>query len=484
MGAGRRSAWLGAAQVVEVGLQVLLPVLLVRHLQPDDFAGYRLIWLVANTAAGLLPFAVPHALSILMPPRTAPERAAHVRVAFAALAGMGVLAGLATAVGLNLAPGHAALAGAVLAASLFVALWVPAVMLDYLPVADERGDWQAKATMALALLRTAFIAWAAMTWESLVPVLYVLLANAAARLLVVAVYAQRRHRWLQARAARAHWREHLRVALPWGATGALFGLRRQAEQWLAALAFGATQFAAFSLAAVASPLVLLARRAVSSTLLPVMARQHAGGDWAGVFATNHRANLAVACLAWPLLSFLVWFGEPVYDLVYTPQYREAVPVMRVMALTWTIQVIELNSLLQFAGLMPRAARLNVWLLGLAIGGALAGAAWLGLAGLALGGPLAAFVERSLLVRMLARATGEPAARIQPWRHFAGLALVCLALGAAGRMAYEALPWPHAGWLRLLVLAPVLSALYVLAVRRQGWWPRALAAEDERPGGAA
>jgi len=477
MSAGRRSAWLGAAQVGEVGLQVLLPILLVRHLEPQAFAGYRLIWLIANTGAALLPFAVPHALSILLPAKSAPDRAAHVRVAFLSLGAMGALAGLATAIGLSHTAQHPALTGAVLAASLFVALWVPAVMLDYLPVADERGDWQAKAMMLLALLRTALIAWAAVTWESLVPVLYVLLANAAARLLAVIVYGQRRHRWLQARSARGHWREHMRVALPWGITGVLFSLRHQAEQWLAAAVFSATQFAAYSLAAVASPLVLLARRALSSTLLPVMARQHAGGDWAAVLATNHRANIAVACLAWPVLAFLVWFGEPIYDLIYTPQYRDAVPVMRVMALTWTIQVIELNSLLQFAGLMPRAARLNLWLLFLAVGGAVGGAAWLGLVGLAFGGPLAAFVERTLLVRMLARGTRMPVKTIQPWRQFLGLALVCLMLGGLGRLAYDWLPLPQAQWSRMLLVAPFLLFLYVLAVRRANWWPRSLAPEE-------
>lgn len=461
-----------------MALQALLPVLLVRHLLPVEFADYRLAWLIAGTAASLLPFAVPEVLSLLLPTRPNADRAAHVRLTFCALTAAGAMAGLATAVGLRMSSGDEGLRAGVLACALFVGFWVPGVILDHLPVADERGDWQARAVIALAVLRTVLTGAAVLAWGSLEPVLWALAATAALRFLAVARYGQRRHRWLQARTTRDHWRAHFALALPIGATGALFTLRRQAEQWIAASAFSATQFAAFSLAAVASPLVLLVRRALSSTLLPAMARRHAQGDWAQVLTINHRANSAVACVAWPALAFLVCFGEPLYDLVYTHAYRDAVPVMRLMAVGWAVQVVELNSLVQFAGLMPRAARLGVALLLLSLSGAAAGGLLFGLPGVALGSALAIVTERALFAAMLAKALHMSPAAVQPWSRLAALAATCLLIGVAGRFAFEQLPASLPAWTRMLALGPVMLAPYVAIVRLAGWWPRRLV--DEPP----
>ncbi|MFO1294400.1 MAG: lipopolysaccharide biosynthesis protein [Rubrivivax sp.] len=473
MSAGRRSAWLGLSQTLEVGLQALLAVLLVRHLTAVDFADYRLAWLIAGGAAALLPFAIPDVLSLLLPVKPAADRAAHVRVAFIALGGAGLAAAVVTWFGAGLSDAHAGLRANALACAFLVGLSVPAVLLDYLPLADERGDWQARVSIVLALLRTALAAWAVLAWEQLGAVLWTVAAVAASRVALVALYGQRRHHWLGARSAAAHWRAHFALAAPLGISGLFFTLRRQADQWIAAAAFAPVQFAAFSLGAVASPLVLLVRRAVSLTLLPAMARQHAQGDWGAVLDTNHRANTAVACLAFALLAFLGCFGEPIYDLVYTSRYREAVPVMRLMALGWALQVIELNSLVQFAGLMPRVARLQLVMLGISLAGAAAGGFVFGLPGLAAGGVLAIAAERAVMVRWLSAQLARPAAEIQPWRRLAALAASCLAIGLCGRLLFELLPagWPS--WLRLAAAAPPMLVAYVLLVRGRGWWPERL-----------
>ena len=103
MGAGRRSAWLGLAQALELGLQILLPVLLVRHLSATGFADYRRAWLIAGTAASLLPFAMPDALSLILPRASAIERGAHVRLVFTYLAVIGASAGFCTFWALSMA---------------------------------------------------------------------------------------------------------------------------------------------------------------------------------------------------------------------------------------------------------------------------------------------------------------------------------------------------------------------------------------------
>ena len=57
MSLGRRALVLGAAKSVDYAIQFLLPVVLVRTLDPESFGHYRLLWLVVGTVLMLASFA-------------------------------------------------------------------------------------------------------------------------------------------------------------------------------------------------------------------------------------------------------------------------------------------------------------------------------------------------------------------------------------------------------------------------------------------
>ncbi|HEU4643988.1 MAG TPA: hypothetical protein VFS80_00305, partial [Burkholderiales bacterium] len=59
---GARAFSLGAANAFEVALQFLLPVVLVRCLEPDAFGEYRLLWLAVGTVMAILTQAMPGSL--------------------------------------------------------------------------------------------------------------------------------------------------------------------------------------------------------------------------------------------------------------------------------------------------------------------------------------------------------------------------------------------------------------------------------------
>ena len=50
----RATFWLGAASAADYLAQMLLPALLVRTLAPEEFGGYRILWMTAQTAALVL----------------------------------------------------------------------------------------------------------------------------------------------------------------------------------------------------------------------------------------------------------------------------------------------------------------------------------------------------------------------------------------------------------------------------------------------
>ena len=58
-GLGRRALSLGAANAFDYALQFLLPVVLVRCLEPTAFGQYRLLWLAVGTVMAVVTMAMP-----------------------------------------------------------------------------------------------------------------------------------------------------------------------------------------------------------------------------------------------------------------------------------------------------------------------------------------------------------------------------------------------------------------------------------------
>ncbi|MFC0169576.1 lipopolysaccharide biosynthesis protein [Pseudoduganella danionis] len=473
MGVGRRSLWLGLSQVIEVGLQVVLPMLLVRHLSQAAFGDYRLVWLIAAGLASIAPMGMPNTLAYFLPRTSGLERESHAAVGVWYMLLIGAISTCGVTIGIAYFGPTAEFRAMAWLAGLFTGIWVTGGLLDYLPVADERGDWQARAVIILALLRCVLASAAAIHYEQLDYVFYALSISALVRLGMILVYARRQHRFGSTLPTRSYWSAQVRLAWPIGLSSLMVSIRRQADQWIAAAIFGTVQFAIFSLGAVFSSLVLLMRRAVSSTLMPTMSKQHAAGDWDAIIDTNNRANLVVAFFALPLLAFIWCFGEPIYTTIYTAQYVGATPVMRVLTVSWLLQIVELNSMILLAGQMHYSARISTPLLLLSLVISVISAYAFGLAGAAAGGVLVAFIERSLLIRQLGNYLNIPIRRLQAWGTLLTMMAVSWGLAGLGRLIFEFRPEAIAPLPAMLMLGVVLPLPYYLIARKFGWLPHTL-----------
>jgi hypothetical protein len=175
----RRALSLGAAKAVETATQFLLPMVLARCLDTATFGEYRLLWLAMGTVMALAPLNMPHSLFVFLPRSSAPQKRLYVHQVMLFLALAGALSALGISAWNPWLP--ATLHGLTVydpLVPLLVALWVPAYLLDVLPVVDERVRWQATVTITLAAVRTALLALAALSGD-LGVMLMVLVALAA-----------------------------------------------------------------------------------------------------------------------------------------------------------------------------------------------------------------------------------------------------------------------------------------------------------------
>lgn len=472
-GLKRRAFSLGAANAFDYAAQFLLPVVLVRCLDTADFGHYRLLWLAAGTVIAVATLAMPCSLFYFLPRSDGATQRLYVHQTLLFLAAAGLIAAWAVSDWNPWLPEQLrGLAGHGATVPAFMLLWVIASLLDALPTVDERVMWQAKATVGLAALRAVALALAAALTRELGPVLVVLVAFVAFKVVLLLAYVARHH---GLRGPVLRWdafADQLKYAAPFGISGALYGLRAQADQWVAAMLFSLGSFASFSIAAVLGPLLNLFRQSVNNAFLPSMSRLQAAGDVAGMLALNSRANVMVGTLIYPLFAFLFVFAEEIVTLVYTAAYVDAAPVIRVYIVGLAALVLEtatLTLLLRQGGFL---LGLNLVTLAFSVAVSWYAAQRLGLVGAAAGSVIAIGIDRIVTLRRIALLTGVQLRRLQDWRALGQLALFA-ALAAALAWGIVARHFGTSGSLVRLgvggsLLAVAYAAMYVLSGLGRGW----------------
>ena len=457
---GRHALSLGAANAFDFAVQFLLPAVLARCLDADAFGQYRLLWLAVGSVMAIANLAMPATLYYYLPRSEGATKRLYINQTLLYLALAGLLAAWAVSAWnpwlpekMRVLVDHEAVVPA------FVLLWVIASLLDLLPTIEERVAWQAKAIVGLALVRAVALSLVAAATRELGPVLLALFAFVVFKLVLLLGYVARHHglrgpivRW-------GAFADQLRYAAPFGASGALYGLRAQADQWVAAAIFPLGMFASFSIAAVLGPLLNLCRMSVNYAFLPSMSRLQAAGNFAGTLELNSRANTMVGTLVYPLLAFAFVFAEELITLVYTGAYVDAAPVMRVYIAGLAALVVELASIMFLLRQGPFVLAVNAASLVVSVPINWVGALNFGLAGAALGTVTTIFGDRIATLLRISRQTGIPVGRLQDWRGL-GRSMLFAVLAAAFAWTMTDRIFAAAGPLvRVIAGAAVMSVAY-------------------------
>ncbi|QDX81068.1 hypothetical protein B9N43_07315 [Denitratisoma sp. DHT3] len=430
----RRALSLGGANALDYAMQFLLPVILVRFLTPEAFGQYRMLWLAIMTMMVIVPLSMAESLYFFLPRGDAAARRTHVRVTLLYLAGAGLLGSLVISPWNPWLPaGMGSLAGFGMLVPAIAILFSVTTLLDILPTVEEQVSWQIGIVVGLSLLRTLMLGSAAFLTGELAPVIWLLLLLLLKLAVLLGYIAWRQGlggRWFDRRAFMVQFRH----ASPLGLSGALYGLRAQADQWVAASFFALGSFAAFSVASVLGPLVNLFRQSINHVFLPSMSRLQAAGDLTGMIELNSRANVMVATLVYPLLALAFAFAEEIVTLIYTSAYVSAASVMRVYVVGLLPFVVELSSLMLLLREGRFALRMSGALLLVSVAASAWGATEFGLAGAALGSTAAIYADRLATLRRLSRRLGVAWRKLQDWRTLGLLLSLALLAALLGRAA--------------------------------------------------
>lgn len=453
---------LGTASAIDYVLQFILPIVLVRSLDPTEFGEYRVLWLVTNTVMAIAPLYMPQSLFYFLP-RAGEQRAPYVANVLWFLGLMGVLGALIVSPWNPLRPEVLrGLPGASDLIPAFILLWVASTLIEWLANTEGRIGVQARIIVILSLTRVVIVGAVAWFTSDIHAVFSALAAFALLRCLFVFGDVLRRYGKAGLTPNSGLMRQQFAYAAPFGAAGMLYNLRQQSDQWIAASLFSLQQFAAFSISLVVLPLAGLIRQAVSNAILPAMNARHHQGDVLGAVAINRDANTLTAILLFPVLAFLFVYAEEVIGLVYTLQYIDGAQPMRVYLIGLVGQALVVNNLLITLAQGGFQMRLNALFLPVAVLLSLGGASVYGLTGAALGSAVTQWASHLLSIRHVSRSCRVSASRLIDWSALVQYAFAAVLAGLLAYFAVRAVGTASMG-LRLLVGAAVFSPVYVLAV---------------------
>jgi len=466
-GLKRRALSLGAVKAFDHALQFLLPVVLVRCLDTATFGEYRLLWLAVGTVMTLATLNMVGSLYFFVPRSRPRMKRLYIHHTLLYLVVAGVACGLIVSPWNPLLPAPARALepyGALVPA--FVGLWLLSSLLDPLPTIEERIGWQAFATGTTAILRAVLVGVGAWVTSDMRVILWLLLAVVVVKLAFLLAYVQRYHGlgrpWFRRRAFARQFGQ----SAPFGISNAMYSLRGQGDQWVAASLFALSSFAAFSIAAIVGQVVHIFRHSVLEAFMPSMSRMEAAGDVRGMMSMNNRANVMVSMALYPLLGFAFAFAEDIVTLFYTAAYVEAAPVMRVYLLGMAAMVVEVGSIVLLLRQGAYSMRITAFALAVSVTTSWFAAQHFGLTGAAAGSVLALYLDRGLMLMRVSKLTGIGLRQLQDWR---SLALAAAFAGIAVVLAWAVAEFFFAGVAPLMRLAAggaTLAIVYGIATR---WW---------------
>jgi O-antigen/teichoic acid export membrane protein len=423
-GIRRKAGFLATAGLLDYALQLGVPVILVRHLTTQEFGDYRLVWLVAETGLILFSLFLPESLFYFLPraaPGTSPKLVGNTFVSLFALGGLSILLLLGL---MPILPGS--IAGLQRHSPLvqtFVGIWILASILDVLPTADGKAEWQACATIAFAIVRTAALAGAAVAFgdvEWLLVVMCVLAMLKVGLAIFYALFASR-ERGLGFDGQLAGIQ--LKYSLPFAMAGGFFALRAQADQWVVAANFSSSAFALISIASVVMVVGTLTRQPLGNALLPNISSLVGEGNLDGARKLVSKGYLLLGCMLPPVFGLLIATADDLVELIYTRQYLGAVPLMRIYLLGQIATVFGAGQLLWVFGFGRQAATISAIALLLSIALSILGLQMFGLAGVLAGSIASLILWEWWALAKVAKALGTSIAKLIPMDQTWKVALV-------------------------------------------------------------
>lgn len=327
---GGRAAIISLTRLLNRGLLLISPIVLVRLLSVEDFGRYREFLLYTTILLNFAALGIASSLLRFIPDRPELKWRYVQQTVLMTLASSAVVA--LAALGIDVALDGKAMGEFALPVVIYVLLFVNFDFWEYLWLAEKRSLAVLAYTTGRLLARMATVIVAAALTADVMVIIWSIVALEAIRLIVSSVYWRRRS-VQPVTPAETSWRDHLAYCLPYGGSMILTSLNASLGSLFITKALGAAALAMYAIGTYVQPIISILRNSLSDVLLPEMVAR-ARGSQADRLDLFRRTTIVTAIALFATAIVLGRFAELVIVTLFSEEYRSAALVMQLFLISF------------------------------------------------------------------------------------------------------------------------------------------------------
>lgn len=431
-GLTRNTILLSLSGGIEFGMQMAIPMIFVRYLEPATFGQYRLLWLIAGTSLAIAPCFMPQSLFYFLPRASQINKGIFIGNVLAYLTVAGTIVAFAASKWNPILPisVKSLFIQTNGVSSAFLGIWIIVSIMNVLPTAEGRIAWQYRSDPALAIFRTCLLGVAAILTKNIQWVVLALLIDALARVAMLLAYLSTRDGDQRISCQLPVLEQQLYYSLPFAFGNGLFLLRVQSDQWIVASMMPSSMFAIFSIGAVLLPISSLIKQPLNNAMLPRLNMAASNGNLIEIRRLISKGSHLTVIALIPIAGGLFSIASELVHIVYTEKYIDAVPVMRVYLVGIMISSFAIGHVLPVVNKGRFAVTNNLVCLAFSVLCSIIAAHHYGLVGAAMGSVLALGISEIWTMRVVAASLNVEFAKLFPWRAI-GPSVLATGIGIVG-----------------------------------------------------
>ncbi|HEU4508638.1 MAG TPA: lipopolysaccharide biosynthesis protein [Pyrinomonadaceae bacterium] len=464
------------AKSISFAFSFVLPLLLVRSLNQEEFGLYKQIFLVVGTAIVVLPLGVGMSAFYFLPRER--ERKGHV--VFNIMLFNVVVSGLAC-VALFVRPAilgslfnstqlipYASLIGIV------ILFWTVSSFFELVAIANQEPGVATVFIVAAQITKTSLLVAAAVFFDSLEYLIWAAAIQGILQTIALLVYLWSRFPGFWRDFSWSMLTTQMSYALPIGFAAALYSLQTDLHNYFVANSFGPASFAIYAIGCFQLPLIGILSESVGAVMIPRVSSLQQEDNRREIVLITAQVMRKLAAIYFPVYVFLFLTAREFLTFLFTAAYLSSWPIFLVNLSLVPIGILVTDPILR-AYAEQRYFLLRVKI---AIFILLFGVLWFGILHLGLVGAIAVAVGASIFERLIAASRAARVLKIgwgerSLFSDIGKLAVAAIAAGALTAIVYAFLPEVRP-LVVLCICGVVFSVCYAVAV-----WVLRIPTEEER-----
>jgi len=329
--------YLFSGKVIALGIQFLMPVVLVRLIDKSDYGAYLQFILIGQFLCTVLTFALPTSLYFFYP--NAKEKLYQLisQTYFLILAISILFIPIYLIFGNYLVVFFDDLQFNSLyyALGIYVFVRTMCLLLEHLFIVEQKSNHVIYYNVLYTSARVSFLIGAFLIFGSILAMFWALVILHFITSVYLIFYLKKNYSLsLKIRDwKRSYFKSQMKYIYPLALGAIVNNIGKRADKFILSMYFAASDFAIYSIANLKIPIVNILFPSVSNVIVPQISKYHHDGNYIEVKNLWHKMINGLFTISAPFVVFFFVIAKPLIIFLYTEDYVEAVPIYRIILLT-------------------------------------------------------------------------------------------------------------------------------------------------------